>query len=126
LGCSGSEFLQASPPPKPKLQLASLAQRAAQPHNVLVLERPQPADHLACLYPCPALSDAEADRADDEAMRASPGPDLDDTISVVGALASHLASPVREATSICKGAAAVVAASPRIRARANPKICGSG
>jgi hypothetical protein len=126
LGCLSGESLDASPPPKPKLQRASVAQRAAQPHNVLVLERPQPADHIACLDPCPALVDAEADRAGDEPMRPSPDPELDDTTSAVCALASHLASPVREAISICKGAAAVVAASPRIRSLANPKICGSG
>jgi hypothetical protein len=90
LGLLGGEVLRAAPPPKPKLRLAALAKRVAEPYDVVVLECPQPPDQFACLDPCPALSDAEANGAGDEVTRASPEPEGDDTVSVVDAARWHL------------------------------------
>jgi hypothetical protein len=90
LGRLSGEFLRAGPPPKPKFRLAALAKRAAQPYDVVVLVCPQPPDHFARIDPCPTLSDAEANGADDEAPRASPEPEGDDTVSVVDVARSHL------------------------------------
>jgi hypothetical protein len=93
LGPLGGDLFRAAPSPKPKLRLAAVAKRAAQPYDVFVLECPKPTDHFADLDPCPPISDAEADRAGDEAMPASPEAKWDDAVSVMQAVAWHLGLP---------------------------------
>jgi hypothetical protein len=85
-GRSGGELLHTSLSPKPKVDLAALA----QPHNVLVLERPQSTDHLDSFDPFLTRSNAEADRAGDKAIRVSAKPERDHASLGVRVLVSHL------------------------------------
>src|SRR5262245_11286472 len=123
------ELLRAAPPPKAKLRLAALAKRSAQPYDVVVLEGPDSPDELACVDPCVALSDAQANGAGDEATRGCRSRTGMTRFRLWTGPAGISASFTGEATSLCKGAAAVVAASRKLVVgparesvvRANPK-----
>jgi hypothetical protein len=119
---SGGELFGAALSPKPKLRFAAIAQRPCQPYDVIAFECPQPTDHFAWFDPRAGVPNAKAHRAGHESSGASPNLEREGAFSSVHVSASFMG----EAISFCEEALAVVAVSPRMRARANPKVCCSG